>query len=460
MKLRSVSPRTWNAAAALVVAVFVSAVPAASQPRIDVSILPQKNTAFEPLPSNIVAAFEKGNFLESVIVLPNGDLLITEAIGHTIWRVSPTGTRTQFHHSDIQPVGLAVDIDGRIVSSGRTADGAGAVFTFHDNGELDRTIPIEGAQFLNGTTFVSPGQLLVADSGAGTILQVDTDTGEVRIWLSGEVLQSHPDRNPLLPAVNGLKLFDGSVYATNSSRMTVLRIPLIGPDHRAGEPETVSENVVLDDLAIAADGTIYGTTHIYDSVIRIEQDGSATTIARAEQGVAGSTAAAFGRRTEDRNTLYVVGDGGFYLDPENPAAANVVAIDAGEPGLSLAASLSHLAYPGMERAASMAVVRCITASGSDERRRAAAPDYTRFLELNMTRIAFAGQVYGDGRKAEPTARLYFMHGLDEARAEAMMEGSPYFTEGVYSSCDAEPFDVMLGSMIGAVAWPDEVSRDR
>ncbi len=447
-------------AATFVVAALAFTAPAAAQPRIDVSTLPQKDTAFEPLPSEIVVGFEKGSFLESVIVLPNGDLLITEAIGHAIWRVSQTGTRTQFHRSDIQPVGLAVDIDGRIMSSGRTADGTGAIFVFRDDGELDRTIPIEGAQFLNGITLVAPGQLLVADSGAGTILQVDTETGQARIWLSGGVLESHPDRSPLLPAVNGLKLFDGSVYATNSSRMSVLRIPVIGPDHRAGEPETVSEHVVLDDFAIAANGTIYGTTHIFDSVVRIEQDGSVTTVARAEQGVAGSTAAAFGRRAEDRNTLYVVGDGGFYLDPENPVAANVVAIDAGEPGLSLAASLSHLAYPGMERAASMAVVRCVTASGSDERRRAAAPDYTRFLELNITRIAFAGQVYGDGREAEPTARLYFMYGLDEARAEAMMEGSPYFTEGVYSNCDAKPFDVMLGSMIGAVAWPDEVSRDK
>ena len=39
----------------------------------------------------------------------------------------------------------------------------------------------------------------------------------------------------------------------------------------------------------------------------------------------------------------------------------------------------------------------------------------------------------------------------------MMESSPYFTGGVYASCDATRFDVMPGSLVGGVAWADEVS---
>ncbi|MFQ6548599.1 hypothetical protein AADZ90_011615 [Aestuariibius sp. 2305UL40-4] len=448
--------KIWNGAAAFIAAAVAFAAPATAQPRIDLSAVPHQVGAFEPLSSNIIASFEEGNFLESVIVLSSGDLLITEIQSRTIWRVDPSGARAPFHQSDIQPVGLAVDIDGQIVLSGSTADGNAAIFTFKDDGALDRTILIEGAQFLNGVAFVAPGQLLVADSGGGLIIHVDIESEESRIWSSDESLGVHPDRSPLLPGVNGLKVFDGAVYATNSSRTTLLRIPAIGLDYRAGSPEVILQDISFDDLAIAADGTIYGTTHIFDSVVRIEQDGSVTTVAKTEQGVAGSTAAAFGRRAEDRNTLYVVGDGGFYLDPENPAPANVVAIGTDEPGLSLEASFSHIDYPNMEPAARMTMVRCMTVPGSDERRRAVAPDYDRFLKLNIARIAFAGEVYGDGREAELTARLYFMHGLDEARAEGIMESSPYLIEGVYSSCDAVPFDAMPGS----IAWPDELSRGR
>lgn len=431
-----------------------------AEPRIDIHSLPQEGGIVERLPARRVLSFGKNHFLESIVSLPNGDFLITEAIAHVIWRVTLDGERELFHQSENKPVGLSVDIDGRIVASGRTKDDTSAVFVFRDTGELERSILIEEAVFLNGSTFLEPGQVLVADSGTGKIYRVNIKSGTVSIWAANQQLTQHPDRNPLLPGVNGLKLFDGALYATNSSRMTVVRLPVLAPGRRAGEPQVIAENIVLDDFAFAADGTIYGTTHIFDSVVRLELDGSVTTIATDLDGVQGSTAAAFGASPEVSDTLFVVGDGGIYLEPENHVAASLVAIDVKEVGLSLAASFSDIPYPGRVEAEQMAVVRCTTAPNAEAARQQAAGEYTRFLELNIDRIAFAGQIYGDGRDSAPTQRIYFFPGADPVRALNTMQSSPYFTKGVYSSCDAAPFDFMLGSLTGSVAWPDEVSRNR
>ena len=86
-------------------------------------------------------------------------------------------------------------------------------------------------------------------------------------------------------------------------------------DGRPGTPKIWVENVVLDDLAFAADGIFYGMAHTLDSVVRIEADGTVTTIAAADNGVTGSTVAAFGRTEADRNQLYIVSDGEVFQPP-------------------------------------------------------------------------------------------------------------------------------------------------
>ncbi|MBC7768998.1 MAG: PQQ-binding-like beta-propeller repeat protein [Phycisphaerales bacterium] len=58
-------------------------------------------------------------------------------------------------------------------------------------GAVRRRVPTPGAQFLNDLTFSPDGQVLIADSGAGRIYAIRTDTPE--IWLE----------HPLLASING-----------------------------------------------------------------------------------------------------------------------------------------------------------------------------------------------------------------------------------------------------------------
>lgn len=64
-----------------------------------------------------------------------------------------------------------------------------------------------------------------------------------------------------------------------------------------------------DDFAIGPEGSLFITTHPYNTVIKVSTRGARTIIARQEQHIVGATDAVFGRGTEDRDTLYVVTDG-------------------------------------------------------------------------------------------------------------------------------------------------------
>ena len=92
--------------------------------------------------------------------------------------------------------------------------------------------------------------------------------------------------------------------------MQLVRIPILF-DGQPGEPEIFLQPVNLDDFAFDQDGNVFGTTHIYNSVVKITPDRHIVIIAQTERGMAGSTALAFGRGEGDRTSIYVVTNGGM-----------------------------------------------------------------------------------------------------------------------------------------------------
>lgn len=114
----------------------------------------------------------------------------------------------------------------------------------------------------------------------------------------------------------------------------LLRIP-IKPNGSAGAPQVLGRDTNLDDFAFDARGNLYGTTHIYNSVVRITPDGKTSVLAEAAQGVTGSTALAFGRTKPDARSVYVVTNGGMSLPPPGGVqTAKVVRLDVGVNGLA------------------------------------------------------------------------------------------------------------------------------
>jgi sugar lactone lactonase YvrE len=89
----------------------------------------------------------------------------------------------------------------------------------------------------------------------------------------------------------------------------------------------------IDDFAVDTEGNLYGATHVYNSVVRITPDRKITVIAGLEEGMAGSTATAFGKSSVGRNSLYVTTNGGMSSPPPGGIQpGRVVRIDVGKPG--------------------------------------------------------------------------------------------------------------------------------
>jgi hypothetical protein len=290
-------------------------------------------TPISLVPAQTLAEFPVNTFLESIAVSTDNTLFVTSHFDGNVWRMS--GDKQPILHAKIngKVAGLAFFPDGSLLSSGWNKQNIPTVFSILQNGAIDVLTSIPDAIFLNGMVLLDSHRLLIADSYRGAIWQLNVLDRTVRIWLEHPTLaRSGPDKE--FPAVNGLKIFDRVLYASNTEKMQLVKIPLI--DSHPGEPEIFVAPINLDDFAFDIQGNLYGTTHIYNSVVKISPQGEVATIARAAEGMTGSTALAFGRSEADRTSIYVVTNGGISLPPSTGVEpAKVVRLEVGVAGLPL-----------------------------------------------------------------------------------------------------------------------------
>ncbi len=260
-------------------------------------------------PSHRVAEFPPGTFLESIAVSADGTLFVSSHLDGKVLRMGADGVPVVHAAIAGKATGLALTPAGDLLLTAWDADGLPTLYTISPQGVVAVLVSLPDAIFLNGLTPLSPSTYLIADSYRGAIWHLNLADQSVGLWLEHPLLARRSEDREF-PAVNGLKIFGQMLYASNTERMQLIRIP-IQPNGEPGEPEIVVEPVNLDDFAFDREGNLYGTTHIYNSVVRITPDGRITTIAEAEQGMAGSTALAFGAGADDRTSLYVVTNGGL-----------------------------------------------------------------------------------------------------------------------------------------------------
>lgn len=284
------------------------------------------------IPAQIIAEFPVNTFLENIAVDTEGNLLITSYEEGKIYRVTTTGDITEVANTNGNAAGIVVDHQGNLLVAGATHDKIATVFRIDHNGTVDSIITIPDAIFLNGMAPLTDNRYLIADSYKGAIWEIDAIKKTARVWLQHERLARSSPNHPF-PAVNGLKIYNSTLYASNTQRQHLIRIP-INNDYTAGVPQLFLTNVNLDDFAFDVQGNLYATTHVYNSVVRIAPDGQITTITKAEQGMAGSTALAFGRGSSDRARIYVVTNGGMSLPlPAGLEPAKVVCLEVSIEGL-------------------------------------------------------------------------------------------------------------------------------
>jgi hypothetical protein len=288
-----------------------------------------ENTSVELVSAQTIATFPVNTFLENIAVAAEGTLYVTSHEDGKILQLSPTGESSVYATIAGKVAGLAVAQNGDLIVSGWDSQGVPTVFRVGEQ-QVETLVTLPDALFLNGIVHLSGDRYLIADSYRGAIWQLDIAQRTAQIWLEHPLL-TRRSADSQTPAVNGIKLFQGMLYASNTDRMLLLQIPIEAG--AAATPKVIAENVNIDDFAFDTDGTLYGATHIYNSLIRRTPDGQLTLLAEAEQGMTGSTAVAFGRSEGDRTAIYVVTNGGMFLPPPTGVQpAEVVRLEVGKTG--------------------------------------------------------------------------------------------------------------------------------
>jgi sugar lactone lactonase YvrE len=281
-----------------------------------------------------VATFPPQTFLESIAIGPDNTLYVSSHLDGKVFRIGTDGMPTEYGVIDGKATGLAMTPTGTLLLTAWDAQDVPTVFTLSPEGVVTVLATLPDAIFLNGMTPLATDLYLIADSYRGAIWKLNAATKTVRIWLEHSSLARSSTENPF-PAVNGLKIYGNALYASNTEKMQIIKIP-IQDDHQPGEPEVFKQPVNLDDFAFDQEGNLYGTTHIYNSVVKITPAGTITTIATAEQGMTGSTALAFGQGTGNDTSIYVVTNGGMSLPPDSGVeSAKVVRLEVGIAGQPL-----------------------------------------------------------------------------------------------------------------------------
>ena len=134
---------------------------------------------------------------------------------------------------------------------------------------------------LNGSCLIGPRTILVANSIAGLIWQVDLPSdGAIpvpRVWLRHESMGYYPGQmKPEQPGINGIQYAPklGYIYYTATAKKLFMRVR-VNPEtlDAIGEPEHVSAGRMADDFCIDEDaGVAYVTTHRENTIERISLD--------------------------------------------------------------------------------------------------------------------------------------------------------------------------------------------
>jgi sugar lactone lactonase YvrE len=278
----------------------------------------------EPYAATTIAELESGRFLESVAIAPDGRLYVSTGHDGGISIVAPDGRVQPYARVDVGPGGLmmclALDRTGALLATVNSGnDAVRGVWRFDATGRGDRVAALPPGSVPNGIAVDGRGNAFVADSFGGVIWKVAAGSGTAQVWLRHAWLTPRPLVGRY-PGANGLQIAKDAVYVAVSDRSLLLRIPFAANGDAAG-PEIYASGLPGDDFAVAADGTLYVTTHPFDSVVRLSPDGRRVVVAGPAQGVIGPTAAALG---ED-GALYIVTDGGLFrpLPGQTPVPAVV-----------------------------------------------------------------------------------------------------------------------------------------
>jgi sugar lactone lactonase YvrE len=254
---------------------------------------------------------------EGVAAAASGDLYVSLASIGEIRRIAPDGTQStvaRLHVGGGYVLGIALAPDGALyVAVPATPQKDFGLWRIED-GVASRVAALDPKGFPNDVVLDAAGNAFVSDSALGAVWKV-TPTGAAAIWIQDLLLTG--DRTAFGFGANGLELRDGALYVNNTSKGSIVRVPIRG-NGSAGRAEVFFQDPALvgaDGLAFDAAGNAYVTTDgLQNTLVEVHLDGTVQTLATAADGLDYPASVAFGSGA-DATSLYIANVGAAFRTP-------------------------------------------------------------------------------------------------------------------------------------------------
>jgi sugar lactone lactonase YvrE len=261
--------------------------------------IPAFASSFPVTDARIVAHFDLAALQqpENITVEPDGNADVTFAYAHQVARVTPQGKVTILATLPAAATGTTAVSgivrapDGTLYVNYIDIGGSGSgIWRISPDGTAEQVAALPAAGFLNGLA-LDPitGALFATDSSLGVIWKVWPGTGKSETWASGADLQ--PGSGSF--GANGLKIHNGSVWVSNTTLGTLLRIP-IRLDGSAGSAVVAASGLPdIDDFAFTGPGdTVLAVQNALNQADLIAPNGTASVVLTAADGLSTPTAVA------------------------------------------------------------------------------------------------------------------------------------------------------------------------
>jgi hypothetical protein len=300
-----------------------------------------------------VATFPKHYFLENLSARRDGSFLVTASTQKELWYIP------RIEGAPVKPI-LIYTFDHIAMGIAEAEPDTFLISVSDDTTHnaylmrLDLTGWVPGAsvtpeivltlngraRLLNGSCFVAPSVLLLADSFAGVIWRIDLPgngrAAHAEVWAEHASMapDCHRRVSPAQPGVNGLRFAPRSntIYYTSTAQQLFMRVPVDATtSNPAGEPELVASGMMGDDFCIDEDtGVAYVATHRQNTIDRVplapRQRPAARHIVAGDpfdEQLVGPSSGVWGRQPGDYGArAYFTTDGGAVAAPQDGIVRN------------------------------------------------------------------------------------------------------------------------------------------
>ncbi len=289
---------------ATALAVFALATPVFAQSAAETLILFDPSPPIPETPESIV--FDRHDNAYITLSLTGEIRKIAPDLTMTSLAFLPIGAPCGGLFPPVSALGLAVDFFNRLYVATSACDPANSgIWKVNTNtGALELLANSPSGVVWNGID-VHAGKIYAADTFGGLIWRIPVSGGIPEIWADDPLLKIVP--GSMFPGPNGLQYFRGKIYTANSSSGDIVGFPLRF-DGTAGDAfvrATAPAPQGCDEFTFDILGRIYCTTDPFNTILRLNLDGTSDTVLTAADLLDGPTSAAFGRRFGNRRNLYI-----------------------------------------------------------------------------------------------------------------------------------------------------------